>query len=270
LQRTAERHHVRVESASFHFALAARWTRHHAATEPDRYPALPTQGGTNMAMTLKDALAQLKALGNEKVRAQNKKHGAGDNQFGVRHGDIRKVAAKIKTNDQLAIALWNTENVDARLLAILLIKPKNLPRDVMDRMVWSVNCVQVADWLNSYVVKNHPDKESLRHSWMEDDDPWAARAGWSLTSERIVKNADGLDLPALLDRIESELGNAASEVQWTMNFCLAGIGIHFPKHRKRTIAIGETLGIYRDYPVSKGCTSPFAPIWINEMVRRQS
>ncbi len=35
------------------------------------------------------------------------------------------------------------------------------------------------------------------------------------------------------------------------------------------IAIGEMLGIYRDYPVSKGCTSPFAPIWIGEMVRRQ-
>jgi hypothetical protein len=62
----------------------------------------------------------------------------------------------------------------------------------------------------------------------------------------------------------------APEVQWTMNSCLAGIGIHFPKHRERAIAIGERLGIYRDYPVSKGCTSPFAPIWINEMVRRQS
>lgn len=35
------------------------------------------------------------------------------------------------------------------------------------------------------------------------------------------------------------------------------------------MAIGEALGVYRDYPVSKGCTSPFAPIWINEMVRRQ-
>jgi 3-methyladenine DNA glycosylase AlkD len=105
---------------------------------------------------------------------------------------------------------------------------------------------------------------------MEDGNPWAARAGWSLTSERIAKNPDGLDLPALLDRIESEMGNAAAEVQWPMNFCLAGIGIHFPKHRKRAIAIGEKLGIYRDYPVSKRCTSPFAPIWINEMVRRQS
>jgi 3-methyladenine DNA glycosylase AlkD len=223
-----------------------------------------------MAMSLKDTLAQLESLGNEKVRAQNKKNGARGNQFGVRLGDIRKLAAKIKTNDQLAIALWDTGNVDARLLAILLIKPQNLSRDEMDRMVRSVNFVQVADWLNSHVVKSHPDKESLRQSWMEDDDPWAARAGWSLTSERIAKNPDGLDLPALLDRIESELGNAASEVQWTMNFCLAGIGIHFPKHRKRAIAIGEKLGIYRDYPVSKGCTSPFAPIWINEMVRRQS
>jgi hypothetical protein len=54
-----------------------------------------------------------------------------------------------------------------------------------------------------------------------------------------------------------------------MNFCPAGIGLHFPKHRKRAIALGEMLGIYRDYPVSKGCRSPFAPIWTKEMLSRQ-
>ena len=221
-------------------------------------------------MTLKAALAKLESLGNDTVRAHNKKNGAGNDQFGVRLGDIRKVAEKIKTDDPLASGLWDTGNIDARLPAILLIKPKNLSRGEMDRMVRSVNFVQVADWLNSYVVKNHPDKEALRQSWMDEKDPWAARAGWSLTSERIAKKPEGLDLPALLDRIECEMGSAAPEVQWTMNFCLAGIGIHFPKHRKRAIAIGEKLGIYRDYPVSKGCTSPFAPIWINEMVRRQT
>ena len=222
-----------------------------------------------MAMTLKDALAQLEALGNEKRRAHNRKNGAGDNQFGVELGEIRKLAAKIKTSHPLAIALWDSGIIDARLLAILLMKPNNLSRDEMDRIVRSTNFVYVADWLNSYVVRNHPDKEVLRQEWMEDEHPWAARAGWSLTSERIAKNPDGLDLPALLDRIESEMGNAAPEVQWAMNSCLAGIGIHFSKHRKRAIAIGETLGVYRNYPVSKGCTSPFAPIWIKEMVRRQ-
>ena len=46
------------------------------------------------------------------------------------------------------------------------------------------------------------------------------------------------------------------------------IGINHPKLRKCAIAIGEKRGVLRDYPMPKGCTSPFAPIWINEMVRR--
>lgn len=221
-----------------------------------------------MTWTLENTLAQLESLGNEKVRAQNNRNGAGENQFGVRLGDIRKVAAQIKT-DELARALWETGNIDARLLAILLIKPKKLSCDELDRMVRSATFAQVADWLNAYVVNKHPDREFLRQGWMDDADPWAARAGWSLTSARIPKEADGLDLCALLDQIEAEMGSAAPEVQWTMNFCLAGIGIHFPEHRERAIDIGERLGIFRDYPVSKGCTSPFAPIWINEMVSRQ-
>jgi len=220
-------------------------------------------------MTLKETLAQLKALGSEKMRVQNKKQGAGDNQFGVRHGDIRTLAKEIQPNHELAVALWESGNIDARLLAILLIQPKKLSVEEMDRMVRSANFVRVADWLNAYVVTNHPDKELLRQQWMADADPWAARAGWSLTSERIAKSPEGLDLPAILDRLETEMPDAAPEVQWTMNSCLAGIGIHFPKQRQRAITIGEALGIYRDYPVSKGCTSPFAPIWINEMVRRQ-
>ncbi len=220
-------------------------------------------------MTPEEALARLRALGNDRTRAHNEKHGAGENQFGVRLGDIRALAREVKTGHDLALDLWETGNLDARLLAVLLLKPKALSRDELDRMVRSVRSVQVADWLNAYVVKEHPDREALREGWMDDDDPWAARAGWALTAGRIARNPGGLDLPALLDRIESDMGGAAPEVQWTMNSSLAAIGIHFPEHRGRAVAIGEALGIYRDYPVSKGCTSPFAPIWIDAMVRRQ-
>jgi 3-methyladenine DNA glycosylase AlkD len=136
-------------------------------------------------------------------------------------------------------------------------------------MVRSISFVRVADWLIAYVVRQHADKEALRQAWMDDDDRWAARAGWDLTSERVAKSPEGLDVPALLARIESQMAGADPEVQWTMNMTLATIGIHFPKHRKRAIAIGEKLGLYRDWPVSKGCTPPFAPIWINAMVSRQ-
>ena len=53
-------------------------------------------------MTVKDALKELKALGDAKVRAQNAKSGAGDNQFGVSLGDIRALAKKIRTDHTLA------------------------------------------------------------------------------------------------------------------------------------------------------------------------
>ena len=218
---------------------------------------------------LDSTLAQLEALGNDKVRALNIRNGAGENQFGVRLGDIRKLAARIKSDDQLALGLWATGNLDARLLAILLLEPDTLSVSTLDRMVRSATTAQLAEWLTSYVLKNHPDRESLRQAWMKDGDPWAARAGWALTSGRVAREPEGLDLPALLDRIEAEMGKADPATQWTMNACLANIGIHFPEHRTRALAIGEALGVYRDYPVSKGCTSPFAPIWIDEMVRRQ-
>jgi 3-methyladenine DNA glycosylase AlkD len=220
-------------------------------------------------VTLEEALGKLKSLGNEAVRAHNTKWGAGDKQFGVKHGDIRVLAKKLGASPDLAIPLWKTGNVDAQLLAILLLKPKDLSAKEVDRLVRSIRFAHVADWLIAYVVKQHADKETLRQAWMADDDRWAARAGWSLTAERVAKSPDGLDLPKLLDEIESEMADADPVVQWTMNSTLAEIGIHAPKLRKRAIAIGEKLGIFRDYPVSKGCTSPFAPIWINFMVKRR-
>ena len=215
------------------------------------------------------ALAELEDLGNESVRARNRKRGAGDTpQFGAQLGHIRKLAKEIGRDHELAMELWATGNIDARLLAILLLVPKRLSPAELDAMVREPGFVQVADWLDSNVARKHPEKEGLRRAWLSDPDPWAARAGWSLTAERVGKDADGLDLPALLDRLEADLADAAPETQWTMNNCLAGIGIHFADHRGRAVDIGESLGVYRDYPTPKGCTSPFAPIWIAEMVRR--
>jgi 3-methyladenine DNA glycosylase AlkD len=92
--------------------------------------------------------------------------------------------------------------------------------------------------------------------------------GWSLTTDRVVKRAEGLDLKALLDQIEKEMKRAPAHKQWAMNHCLAEIGIHHRQHRKRAIAIGERLAVLIDYPASPGCTPPYAPMWIAEMVRR--
>jgi 3-methyladenine DNA glycosylase AlkD len=51
---------------------------------------------------------------------------------------------------------------------------------------------------------------------------------------------------------------------------LGQIGIEHAEHRDRVIDIGERLGVLKDYPTPPGCTSPFVPIWVGEMVRRQA
>ena len=206
-------------------------------------------------MNLKEALFELEALGNEEMYAQNAKSGARDKQFGVKLGDIREVAKRIKTNHDLALELWGSDIVEARLLATLIIKPMLLSQEELGQMVKSATFIPVADWLNAYVVKKYPQKEALRQQWMKSTDPMTARAGWNLTALRIAKSPDGLDVKALLDRIESDMSNADSEVQWTMNNTLAEIGIHVPEQRERALSIGERLGVYRDFPVSKGGVS---------------
>jgi 3-methyladenine DNA glycosylase AlkD len=220
-------------------------------------------------MSVPKILSQLESQGEESVRKLAVRSGAGKHQFGVQLGAIRALAKTLKTDHALALGLWQTGNVDARLLGILLMQPKRLAAAELDRMVRSLRCVQEAEWLISYVVKKHPDKETLRQQWMHDAHPMAARAGWALTAERVEKDPTGLDLGALLDRIEAELPDADPSAQWTMNWTLGTIGIHHPKHRKRAVAIGEKIGLYRDWPVAKGCTPPFVPVWVTEMVRRQ-
>ena len=220
-------------------------------------------------MTLKEALAALEALGDEGMRAYNEKSGAGKRQFGVKLGDIRKVAAKAKKDHALGLALWKTGNTDARFLATLVLDPARLSAAEVDGMVRSLTWDRNADWLLSYVVKEHPEKEALRAKWMKARDPWSLRAGWAVTTGRLERDPEGLDVPAILGRIEKELGKAAPEAAWTMNFALIAIGVHHPALRARAVAIGEKIGAYRDYPCSKGCVSPFAPIAIPEMAKRR-
>lgn len=221
-------------------------------------------------MTVKAILAQLESLGDDARRAHNVRAGAPDNQFGVKLGDIRTIAKKLKSDHALALELWATGNVEAQLLATLLMKPKSLSTTELDTLTRSTTCSQVSEWMNSYVVAQHPENESLRAKWMKAKDRWAARAGWHLTASRVNKGADGLDLGALLDRIEAEMPKAAPEVQWTMNNTLGAIGVKHATHRGRAVAIGEKIGLYRDWPVSKGCIPPYVPVWVAAMAKRKS
>lgn len=225
-------------------------------------------GASNIMTTpspLEDVMRELAALHDPKVRELNERNG---DDHGVNLTRLRAVAKRLKTQHELALQLWATGDTAARLLATLVFKPKALSADELDAMIRDIRSPKLLDWFIVNVVKPGRHAEELRTLWKDGDD-LVGRAGWSLTTERVVKNAGDLDLDALLDQIEKEMKQAPARKQWAMNHCLAEIGIHHPEHRKAAIRIGERLAVLIDYPTLPGCTSPYAPIWIAEMVRRR-
>lgn len=217
--------------------------------------------------TVAEVMAELAGLEDPKIRAVNERHG---DDHAVNLTKLRAVAKRLKTQQELASELWATGDSAARLLALLICRPKAFGRDELDTMIREAGTPKVHDWLVGYVVKKSPHAEELRVAWSADPDPVVASAGWALTADRIAKKkTEGLDLTGLLDVVEAEMKDAPDRLQWSMNTCLAQIGIEYAEHRTRALEIGERLEVLKDYPTSPGCTSPYAPIWINEMVRRQ-
>lgn len=215
---------------------------------------------------------ELDALADDRMRAVNEKHG---DDHAVNLTKLRSVAKRLKIDPDLARALWAAPAADStpKLLALLISRPKQYSAEELDAMLREAPTPKVHEWLVSYLVKKSPHREELREAWFADPDPVVASAGWALTSERIAKAPagempEGIDPDALLVQIEAEMKDAPERLQWAMNQCLAEIGIHDATRRERAKDIGERLEVLKDYPTPPNCTSPFAPLWIDEMVRR--
>ncbi|GAA1415207.1 DNA alkylation repair protein [Glutamicibacter uratoxydans] len=214
-----------------------------------------------------DVQAALAELENPKMRAVNEKHG---DDLGVNLTKLRALAKALKSNQELSEELWATGDTATRLVAILICKPKGYSLDELERWLREAKTPKVQGWFVNYVAKKSKYLEELRKVLIADQDPIVASAGWELTAHQVVKAPQNLDLGGLLDTIEADMKSAPERLQWAMNNTLAQIGIEHEQLRERALTIGEKLQVLADYPTPPGCTSPFAPIWINEMVSRKS
>lgn len=113
----------------------------------------------------------LAALEDPKARVVNERHG---DDHGVNLGKLRAVAKRLRTQQELARQLWATDDTAARLVALLICRPKAFERDELDVMLRHARAPKVHDWLVDYVVKN-PHAEELRVAWSADPDRDRAR-----------------------------------------------------------------------------------------------
>src|SRR6478736_6714272 len=94
--------------------------------------------------TVDEAMAQLAELEDVKVREANEKRG---DDHGVNLSQLRALAKRLKTQQDLSVRLWETGDTAARLLALLVCRPKAFRRDELDAMLRDARAPKLQGWL---------------------------------------------------------------------------------------------------------------------------
>ncbi|HVG46085.1 MAG TPA: DNA alkylation repair protein [Longimicrobium sp.] len=188
---------------------------------------------------------------------------------------IRTIAKEQGKNPELAAHLWEHGGFSARMLSLLILDLKAVDVPYVERLVSDVEAAdakeqsQLLDWMIANVIMKKAGLKNETAKWRSDPSTIKQRVFWSVQARSVRAENHALN-EQLLEHIERGLPTAPEKVQWNMNWCAAQIGIADERLRSRCIALGERLGLYRDYKVSKGCTSPYLPIWIGSVVGKQA
>lgn len=140
------------------------------------------------APTVAELMAELSELADPQILAVNERHG---DDHAVNLTKLRAVAKRVKRNHPLALELWDTDDSAARLLALLICRPKEFSAAELDAMLRQARTRKVHDWLVNYVALKGAHAEELRLAWLVDPDPVVASAGWALTANKVVKKPGG-------------------------------------------------------------------------------
>jgi 3-methyladenine DNA glycosylase AlkD len=222
-------------------------------------------------MNAQEILVTLEKLGKPQIAAIYKRHGSGDNVFGVLTSELVKLQKKIKVDHALAMELWNTANSDARVLALLVADPEKLTRADADGLLGDGPVRAVGYYLSALVARS-PIAEKTMRAWMKSPDEARREMGYSILGFRL-KNDPGsvsdADAETVLATIEKEIHRSPNWVRYAMNGAVIAIGVSKPALRRKAIAAAKRIGKVEVDHGETNCKTPDAAPYIEKASNRK-
>jgi len=213
-------------------------------------------------MTLDEVMAELKSLGKEQTLATYRRHGADGDMFGVQIGDLKKVLKKIKGDQELALALWETGNGDAMYLAGLAADGRLMTRKQLDGWARTAWWYMLSGYSVPGVAVENEAACSLALKWLKMKDPKRACAGWSTYSAVVsIRPDDELDfdeIRELLKKVETDIDTAPNRVKYCMNGFVISVGSYVKPLLKAAKATAKKIGVVEVDMGDTACQTPLA------------
>lgn len=214
-------------------------------------------------------LAELEAAGSEQTRKTFRRHGANGPLFGVNFGTMRPLAKRLGRQQPLADGLWESGNVDARMLAFMVAEPEAMTERQLDAWLRELDYYAHVDVFVGEVAGHKPGIERRMRRWMRSRREWTAQAGWDLLSHLAlgVEASDEL-CDSYIDTIEAEIGGAQNRVRHAMNGALIAIGLRGGALERRAIEAARRIGPVEVDHGETNCQTPAAEAYIERSRER--
>ncbi len=221
--------------------------------------------------TLTKILMTLKALGKPQTAAIYKRHGAGDDVFGVLTSELKKLQKKIKVDHGLALELWDTGNAEAQILALLIADPAEISRSDADALIQDGPVRFLGSYLADFFARS-AIADTLMRGWMKSQEEIARELGYYILGARLRTDPDSIpdeDAEKFLTTIEQQLQKSPNWVRYAMNGAVISIGVCKPALRAQAIETAQRIGkVEVDHGLTN-CKTPDAAAYIAKASTRK-
>jgi len=210
-------------------------------------------GALPIAAQVRATLDQLKRLGTFRTRESLSRYGitgpTAETAFGVSVGEIRAVGKEITKrnggpNHELALALWETGNYEAQLLAAFVGDPVRVTPAQMDRWCKDFDNWGVCDTVCFHLFDRSPHAMTKVTKWATEKGEFQKRAAFALLASAALHNKQEPDdvFVKTLPLIEAASNDERNFVKKGVLWALRGVGSRTTKRKAAAIKLAEKLG----------------------------
>jgi 3-methyladenine DNA glycosylase AlkD len=208
-------------------------------------PAINARSGRTppARLTYAQVMAELEAAGSAQTRKTYLRHGASEPLFGVSFAMLKAMLKRIKVDHELAIALWDSGNYDARNLAVKVVDPSAMAPADLDRWARGAGGAMCTNYV-ALVAVDGPHARSKVSEWLASAENAERTAGWSLLGQLALRDESLPDawFATWLDTIERTIHTAPNSQREAMNQSVIGIGCRNQALRGLATAAARRIG----------------------------
>jgi 3-methyladenine DNA glycosylase AlkD len=216
-------------------------------------------------MQVDDVLAEFERLGTAQHRKIYRRHGVKSPAYGVSYAHLGKMQKRLKTNPELAAALWATGVHDARILACRIDDPLALTVATCNARARDLDSYVITDAYGGLVAKTR-HAEGRVAVWVKSRGEWISSAGWgALASLAMSETArpDEFFLPYMA-RIVAGIHGAPNRTRHAMNNALIAMGVRNDVLYEAAVEAARSIGKVEVDHGETNCTTPDAIAYMDK------